>query len=189
VRRRVLFEHRGFIVVLIVALAVNVGVYAAFVYPLVTRVADADNRAARAERARRDARREFDAAQAVATSKERAEAELRTFYGDVLPAGISAARRLTYLSLAQLARQSNLRVVHRTAAEEHERGSGLDHLRVALVLEGQYEDIRTFVYRLETAPEFVIIDDVALDQGRDAQNTLVLTMQLSTYYRASGNAN
>ncbi len=187
-RRRVLAEHRGFIVVLMVALAINVGIYGAFVYPLATRVADADNRAARAEHARREARREFDAAKGVATSKERAEAELRTFYGEVLPAGISAAHRLTYLSLAQLARQSNLRVVHRSAGEDHERGSGLDHLRIALVLEGQYEDIRNFVYRLETAPEFVIIDDVALDQGRDAQNTLMLTMQLSTYYRASGNA-
>ncbi len=186
--RRVLNEQRKFVVLLAVALVINVGVYAAFVYPLAARVADADNRAARADRSLKEAVREFEAAKGVATSKERAEAELETFYSEVLPANISTARRLTYLGLAQMARQSNLRIVRRTAGEGRERDSALDHLRIALVLEGQYEAIRDFVYRLETAPEFVIIDDVTIDQTRDAANNLVLTLQLSTYYQASGNA-
>jgi Tfp pilus assembly protein PilO len=188
VLRRVLSEHRRSIAALVVALAANVAVYAAFVYPLATRVADADNRASRADRARRDARREFEAARGVAVSKERAEAELRTFYGKVLPADLSAARRLTYLDLAQLARQSNLRVIRRTTTEDREQDSGLDRLQVALVIEGQYEDIRNFVYRLESAPGFVIVDDVTLGQARDSQSTLMLTMQLSTYYVAPGHA-
>jgi hypothetical protein len=186
--RRVLREHRLAVVVLVVALAANVAADWGFVYPLARRVADADNRAARADRALRDARREFEAARGVATSKERAEAELKTFYADVLPADLSAAHRLTYLSLAQLARASNLRIVRRTAAEGHERGSGLDHLRIDLVLEGQYEDVRRFVHQLETSRDFVIIDYVALDQARDGQSTLVLKLQLSTYYRAANHA-
>lgn len=186
--RRILFEKRRFVVLLGLALAVNIGVYAAAVYPLATRVADADNRAARADREQRAAEREYTAARGLATSRERAETELKTFYQDVLPADLSAANRLTYLSLAQLARTSNLRVVRRTAGPDHERGSGLDRLKLALVLEGSYEDMRRFIYRLETAPEFVIIDDVAIDQGREATGDLVLTLQLSTYYRTSGNA-
>lgn len=186
--RRALSEHRTFVILLVAALALNVGVNAAFVYPLAARVADADNRALRADRALREARSEFDAARGVATSKERAEAELRSFYGGVLPADLSAAHRLTYLNLALLARQSNLHVVRRTAGEGHERGSGLDHLRVALVLEGQYENIRDFVRKVEAAPGFVIIDDVTIDQARDAQSALQLTMELSTYYRASSHA-
>jgi len=188
VLRRVLNEYRTFVILLVVALAVNVGVYAAFVYPLAARVADADNRASRADRALREARREFDSAKGVATSKARAEAELKSFYGEVLPANHSAANRQTYLPLAQLARQSNLRVLRRSAGEGRERGSSLDRLRISLVLEGQYEDMRTFVHRLETASEFVIVDDVSIDQGRETQGTLVLTMQLSTYYLASNNA-
>jgi Tfp pilus assembly protein PilO len=188
VLRRVLSEQRKFVVLLAVALAANVGVYAGFVYPLATRVADADNRASRADRALREAKREFEAARGVATSKERAEAELRTFYGDVLPANVSAAQRLTYLNVAQLARQSNLRVVRHTASEGRERGSALDRLRIAVVLEGQYEEIRTFVHKLEMAPDFVIIDDVVLDQSRDAQGSLVLALTLSTYYRATSDA-
>jgi len=188
VLRRLLTEQRKFIVLLAVALAANVAVYAGFVYPLSARVADADSHAARASRALRESQREFEAAKGVATSKERAEAELRAFYGDVLPATHGAARRVTYLNLAQLARQCNLRVVRRTADEGQERGSELDRLQVALVLEGQYEDVREFVYRLETAPEFVIIDDVTIDQARDGGTNLMLKMQLSTYYRATGDA-
>jgi Tfp pilus assembly protein PilO len=188
VLRRLLAEQRRFIVLLVVALAANVAVFAGLVYPLSARVADADNRAARASRALREAQREFEAAKGVAASKERAEAELRAFYGDVLPANLSAARRLTYLNLAQLARKSNLRVVRRTADEGRERDSALDRLQIALVLEGQYGDVREFVYRLETAPEFVIIDDVTIDQARDGGTTLMLKLQLSTYYRATGDA-
>ncbi len=186
--RRVVSEHRRFIWVLVVALVANVAVYAGLIYPLATRVADADNRAARAARAFVEARREFGAARGVATSRERAEAELRTFYRDVLPADLDAAHRLTYLNLAQLARQNNLRVLRRAASENHERGSGFDRLGISLVLEGQYEDIRRFVYGLETSPGFVIIDDVAIDQTRDAQSALVLTLQVSTYYRVANDA-
>jgi Tfp pilus assembly protein PilO len=186
--RRVLGEHRVAVAVLVVALAANVGVYAGLVYPLGERVANADTRAARADRTLREAKREFDAAKGVATSKERAGAELRTFYADVLPADLSAAHKLTYLNLAQLARANNLRRVRWTAAEGHDRGSVLDHLRIALTLEGEYGDVRNFVHGLETAREFVVIDDVQLDQARDGQSALVLKVQLSTYYRASDHA-
>ena len=183
--RRVLREYRLPALVLLLALVVNLGVYAGIVYPLASKVADADNRAARADRALREARREFDSAKGVATSQQRAEAELKTFYGEVLPADLSAAHRLTYLNLAQLVRTSNLRIVRRTADEGHNRGSRLDYLRVALFLEGQYEDVRAFVHRLETSPDFIIIDDVELDQARDGQSALMLKILLSTYYRSS----
>jgi Tfp pilus assembly protein PilO len=185
VLQRVLREYRLPVVVLLLAFAVNAGVYAGLVYPLASKVADADNRAARADRSLREARREFDAAKGVATSQQRAEAELKTFYGEVLPADLSAAHRLTYLSLAQLVRTSNLHIVRRTADEGHTRGSRLSYLKVALFLEGQYEDIRAFVHSLETSRDFVIIDDVELDQARDGQSALMLKIQLSTYYRGS----
>jgi Tfp pilus assembly protein PilO len=185
VLRRVLREHRLPILVLLLAFVVNAGVYAGIVYPLASKVADADNRAARADRAQREARREFDAAKGVATSQGRAEAELKTFYGEVLPADLSAAHRVTYLTLAQLARTNNLRIVRRTGDEGRNRGSRLGYLRVALFLEGQYEDVRAFVHAIEISRDFVIIDDVELDQPRDGQASLMLKIQLSTYYRSS----
>jgi len=186
VPRRILREYRLPVLVLLLAFVVNLGVYAGIVYPLASRVADADNRAARADRSLREARREFDAAKGVATSQQRAEAELKTLYGEVLPADLSAAHRLMYLNLAQLARTRNLRIVRRTGDEGHSRGSRLDYLRVALFLEGQYEDMRAFVHALETSRDFVIIDDVELDQARDGQTALMLKIELSTCYRSSG---
>ncbi len=184
--RRVLREYRLPVLALLLALVVNVGVYAGIIYPLASRVADADNRAARADRALREARREFDAATGVAASKARAETELKAFYGEVLPVDLSAAHRMTYLNLAQQARNHNLRVVRRTATEGQDRDGVLNRLSIVVVLEGQYEDVRAFVYRLETSRDFVIIDDVELDQVRDGQSALTLKIELSTYYRASG---
>lgn len=187
--RRVLIEQRRFLLPLAVLLAVNVIVYAAVVYPLDTRVADASRRSAEAQSALRSAQREFAAAQAVATGKERAESELKTFYQKVLPADVSAASRSTYLTLAQLARKTNLRITRRQAAPEALRESALDQLKIGITLEGTYEDIRRFIYELESTPAFVVIDQLAIAQGRDEGRPLVLSLGLSTYfYRAADDA-
>jgi Tfp pilus assembly protein PilO len=188
VLRRVLVEQRKIIGALVAVLAIDAVVYAAFVYPLWAKVADADNRAVRASRSLQEARRELDAAKGVASSKDRAEAELRTFYADVLPGSLSAAHRLTYLTLAQMARECSLKVVRRSAAESGSRGGRLDRLQIAVVLQGQYDDLRTFIHRVETEPGFLVIDDLTIDEARDGASTLVLTLQLSTYYRATGDA-
>jgi Tfp pilus assembly protein PilO len=185
--RRILGEHRLYIAVIVGALAVNLGVFAAVVYPLERRVADADNRAAMASRAVRDARRELDAAAGIASSRDRAVAELQTFYRDVLPADVDAAHKLTYLDLAVRARRNDLRIARRTATAGRERGSRFGRLTVSLVLEGEYDDMRRFVNEIERAPGFLVIDQIAMDQGR-GQGALVMTMQLSTYYRMTGDA-
>jgi Tfp pilus assembly protein PilO len=185
--RRVITEHRRFFGILLVALVANVGVYAGVIYPLAVRVDDADNRAASAFRSRQEARRELDAAIGMARSRERTEAELSTFYRDVLPADLDAAHRLTYLNLAVRARQNNLRVARRTENPGHTRGSGFGHLQIGLVLEGQYPDIRRFIHGIEKAPGFLIIDDMTLDPGR-AQDGLVLTLRLAAYYRMANDA-
>ena len=57
-----------------------------------------------------------------------------------------------------------------------------------MVLQGDYESFRQFIYELESAPEFVIIDDVTLAQN-DPTKPLTLTLQLSTYYRLGANGN
>ncbi len=51
-----------------------------------------------------------------------------------------------------------------------------------MVLAGEYEDIRQFVYELETAPEFILIEEVILSQGDESEAELVLTLGVSTYY-------
>jgi len=186
VLRRVLLEQRKPVTLLAIVLLANVGVYAGLVYPLRARVEAADSRAARAEDGRRAAQREFSAVRAVSVGKEQAEAELRTFYEKVLPADLSAANRATYVSVAQLARECNLRYVRRGAGTvEARQERQLDQWRIGIVLEGDYADVRQFIHRIENAPYFVVIDELSIEQGRTSGDALVLSLSLSTYYRTS----
>jgi Tfp pilus assembly protein PilO len=67
-----------------------------------------------------------------------------------------------------------------------ERSSLLGQLKIRIVLQGNYESVRRFIYAMETAPEFVIIDDVSLAQN-DLSKPLLLTLGLSTYHRLDVN--
>jgi hypothetical protein len=55
-----------------------------------------------------------------------------------------------------------------------------------MVLEGDYDSVRRFIYELETAPAFVIIDDVTLAQA-DPNGLLAVSLELSAYYRTGPN--
>ena len=54
---------------------------------------------------------------------------------------------------------------------------------MTMVLQGEYRDVRRFIHKLETAPEFVVIESVTLVQG-EKNAPLILTVKLSTYYKA-----
>jgi hypothetical protein len=182
---RTIREKRG-IVLLLAALAVaNAALYGAVVYPLQQRVASADQRAAAAAIELASAQREFNAARDTVAGKERAEKALQRFYGEILPGDQSEARRITYLRLADLARQSNLVSDHRTFAVEADRNSSLQRLEMTMALSGDYADIRRFIHDLEQSKEFVVITGVELVK-RQQNDALEVTLQLTTYYRTTG---
>ena len=108
---------------------------------------------------------------ALVAGKARADAGARAFYEKVLPADLSAARRLTYARAAGAgaARPTSRYETRRTEVEQPERTQRLGRLKIHMVLQGDYESIRQFIYALESAPEFVIIDDVTLAQARPDQ--------------------
>jgi len=188
VLERILKEKRVYVVALAVGLIASLAVYLLLIHPLRVSVSGAELRRESAERSLRAAERAHEAAQATVTGLGRAKADLQHFYRDVLPRDLSAAGRMTYLRLAQLARDANLRYERRTFSAERIRDSNLDVLKTSMVLEGSYEDIRRFIHTPETAPDFVVIDQVALGPGREAEGLLVLTLELSTYFRAAGDA-
>ncbi len=181
-RRRVLAEHRRVILPLVAIFAVNVLVYAAGVYPLGQRVANIEERNRSAEQALTQARREYESARGALTGKERATVELQTFYKDVLPADLPEARSLTFLRLAQLAREAGLKLKTGNIDRKDERTSTLEQFRVSIDLEGSYDGIRAFLHQLDTAPEFVVIDDVTVSDQSGDRNALQFSMQVSTYY-------
>ena len=93
-------------------------------------------------------------------------------------------------SLPALARRTNVRYEQRRFTIEDasaaDPSARLGHRVIRMVLQGQWGDIRDFIYQLESAPEFVIIDDVTLLESSGDQ-PLTLTIDLSTYFRQSDN--
>lgn len=182
--RRLLSEHRRLIIPLAVLFGVNVLVYALGVYPLSQRVANVEHRNQAADQALAQARREYDAARGALEGKERATVELATFYKEVLPPDLAGARRLTYLRLSQLVREAGLQFkTSQFNQDTGDRESTLERLRIQLQVQGSWENIRTLIYQLDTAPEFVVIDNIVLSEGRTEGGALELDMELSTYYR------
>lgn len=181
--RRVVLEYRRTIILLAVLALGNILLYALFVYPLAQRVANIEQRDQAAERAMEAAKHEHDRAAGTLSGKDRAGTELSTFYQDVLPADLPGARRMTHLRLPQLARQSKLQFERSVYERSEERGSTLRRLRTQMILSGSYAAMREFVHHLDTAPEFVIIDNVKLAEDDANDGSLVVTLDLSTYYR------
>lgn len=184
--RRIAAEKRRIVVLLAGAALINVGLFALVVLPLANRARTLELDAATAAAALTTARSDQAAARATVSGKNNADVELQKFYRDVLPPDLSGARRITYLKIAQLASQSDLRIERRTGDPSTEHESTLGKWTVDVSLSGEYSSVRRFIYALETAPEFLVIENVAVAQGDDRSKGVNVAVQVATYYRAGG---
>jgi len=181
--RRILVEKRILITPLVIGIVANIAIYALWVYPLAVKSASAAGRANAAVNALKAAERDYENAKALVTGKSRAEQELSTFYDKVLPPDLASARRLTYAALPALAKRSNVKYQQsRYDPEKVEKDARLGRLHIRMVLVGDYDGFRRFIYEFESSPEFVILDDFTMTQS-DPQKPLTLTLEMSTYYR------
>jgi hypothetical protein len=187
--RRILEEKRRFVYPLVAALILNGALFAAIVYPLSLKVANGERDAAAAASARAAARTDYESARATVTGKDSADKELKKFYSAVLPPDQSAARRLLTTNIEKFTRSANVREVQQKFDASQERGSDLAKLMTTLVLLGEYRNIRKFIHELETAPDFLVLEDVQLSQGQEREQGLNVVLKVATYYRAEGNGN
>lgn len=185
---RVLREHRAWIWPLAVLLAVNVVAVVVGVVPMSRSVRSADARAFAATGDANAAAAELKAATTARDGRDTATRELRVFYREVLPGDIAAARRLLQLRMAQLARTHQITFTRSTASPETIKGSGLARLKASIELVGRYGDVRDFLYELETAADFVVVDSIVLSEGEDTSAPLDFTLVVSTYYQATPDA-
>jgi len=186
--RRIFAEHRGIIGILAVALVANVLAYVLVVRPLALKSTGAADRAAAAAAARLAAERELSQADALVKGKAQADEQLDAFYKHVLPSDMTAARRMTYASLPALARKAGVRYDARTTTVDAvDRAGRLEKMSIRMVLEGDYDGLRQFIYSLETGSDFVVIDAVTLVEGTTGDAPLHLTVDMSTYYRLGPN--
>jgi Tfp pilus assembly protein PilO len=181
--QRAAAEKRSLIAPLALLAILNVAAYAFFIYPLATQAGSVEARAASASASLRKAAADFNSAQAIKTGRERADAQLTRFYDQILPQDLAGARRITHLRLAKLAEESNLDLERRNVTTKHDRDSVLERMHMTMELTGDYRDVREFLHKLETAPEFLVIEDVALAQ-EESDAALALTVKLATFFRA-----
>lgn len=180
--KRAALDHSRILLVLGLVSFANVLVYVLLAYPLSHQAANTEQRDHDVELALTDARSEHKRVSDALAAEARVSTELETFYSDVLPRDLAGARRVTLLRLAQLARNTNLQYERASYEPHREDGSALTRLQVEMVLLGAYAEMRDFMYRLETASEFIVIDNVQLDADSTGDGSLVVTLNLSTYY-------
>jgi hypothetical protein len=186
--RRILRENRAAVWTLAVVLSANLLALVLVVRPLRAKALGASDRAAVDTTALAAAQAELNQADALVKGKVRADEELAAFYRKVLPADLTAARRMTYASLPALARRSGVRYATRnTDVGTFDRDRHLQEMKIRMVLEGDYEKLRQFIYALENSPDFVVIDDVTLSEGSGASDPLSLRVTVSTFYRQTDN--
>lgn len=184
---RVMVEKRRLILPLIVAVIANVVLYALVVFPLGRQVAGAQAEANLQHEQLYRAQADHKAAKATVAGKQQADFALQKFYKDVLPASAGLARKLTYTRLAQLARQAKVTLEHGNNAVTHEKGSQLSKLTTTYTLSGDYRDVRRFIYSLETAPEFIVLENIGLTSAsgeEQAKRGLAMTLEIATYFRS-----
>lgn len=183
---RVAREHRAALLPLGIVLGINLVLLFAVVLPLSRRVAANEQRAQTAAQAEATAAEEFRRAEAVREGKTRATADLETFYRQVLPVDVAAARRIVQGKIVRLAEAHDVEYSRSSSDTEEIKESTLQRFTVSMTLAGNYEDIRAFIYELETAPEFVVIENLVLQEGLNTTDQLKLSWELSTYFRAPG---
>ena len=180
--QRILGENRGLVTAVAVILVVDIGLYTFAVYPYANKVEQSEQRMATVGRQLKDVTGAYAEASDTASMKSIADQQLERFYNDVLPRDLAEARNLLSPYLDNLSADMNLVLKRRSSVSEKVRDSPLTNLSTTMVLAGAYEDIREFIYEMETAPEFILIESVVLGQGNGSDDELVLTLGVSTYF-------
>lgn len=187
---RIFTERRAVMVPLALFLLANIGVLLGVVWPMQRAVNGADEARYQATMSLATARKAESESKAKRSSKDRADLELRKFYSEILPVNFNGAVRVANFFLQGVATESKL--VLRSGQWEPEpiKGSRLTKVSGTVTLLGDYVNVRKFLYEVETAQEFVVIERVELSEANSTQNDtrLELTLAVATYYVTDRNA-
>lgn len=182
---RIAADKRWLLIALALGIIVNVLLYVVVVFPLGRQVASAEGEAKLQREQLHAARQDYNSARATVTGKQQADAALQKFYKDVLPTDSSVARQLTFTRLSQLAKQANVQLESGVNSVEPQKGSTLSKLTTTYTLTGDYRNVRRFIYSLETAPEFIVLENIALTSpGEQQPRGLQVKLDIATYFRS-----
>lgn len=183
---RVLADHRLVVTALALLGVLNLVGLGLVIGPMRARVQSLSQRATVASLAASTAARELAEARETSQGSEKAVRDLQRFYTEVLPGNQPAARQITFVRLARLARDSNLTYDHRAFGQElPDRDGTLTRATLTMSVFGSYRDLRQFLYALETGDDFVVIREVRVVQTDDPREPLEAALTLSTYFKAT----
>jgi Tfp pilus assembly protein PilO len=187
--RRVFDERKHVVLPLVIVLVANVAIFALAVVPLRSVVANANSQALDATLELAQARRLLKQARDARASRTRADAELHRFYTAVLPRDQPTAVKTTNLWLNEAARSAGLvfRASHFDVTDV--RDSRLARAFATVTLQGRYANIRRFLYEVEQAQEFILVERVELTQSGaqpGANGLLEISLVVSTYFVKPG---
>ena len=181
---RIFAERRAVMLPLALFLLVNIIVLLAVVWPMQRAVNGADDARYQAT-INLDTARKLEAEwKGKRSSKDRADIELRKFYSEVLPKDFRGAVHVANFFLGNVATGNRLTLRSGTWEPEPLKDSRLTRVTGTVTLLGDYGNVRKFLWEVETAQEFVVIESVELSEANAVQNDtrLELTLKVATYY-------
>jgi Tfp pilus assembly protein PilO len=183
--RRIFEERKRVLLPLVIVLVTNGAALVLAVLPLKTAVASSESASINAMKDLGEARRLDRQVSQARVSKDHADQELRRFYTEVLPHDFPTAQKTITLWLTDAASEAGLqfKTSHLDWSEVHDSRLSRAFLRVTL--EGSYPNIRRFLYAVETAQEFIVVEKVELAQQNDqptAGGALEVSLVVATYY-------
>lgn len=185
---RILADRRLIISMLGMLAAANLVALALVLGPLRGRVQSLTQRATTASLGSAAAARELTLARQTASGSLKAVGDLDRFYTQILPADQPAARQMTFVRVAQLARQHGLEYDQRSFGQEAPGRTDtgvLTRATLTMSVFGSYRDLRQFIYALETGDDFIVIRDVAVVRSDEPNAPLEAALTLSTYFRGA----
>ena len=182
--RRILLEKRPAICFVGAVLGVDIALHLFVLYPYMVRNENNQLERLAVITEHESATRESQAINQMVQAKVEAEAQLDKFYREVLPQGLAGARVQSFARLTALAVRHDLIMERRSSSPIGLENSLLSRLDISMLLQGEYRDLRRFIYDVEVGDEFLVIEEVVLRRNGAASDGEVLDIGLSTYYRS-----
>ena len=127
--------------------------------------------------------REVEAREEFLGALQTAESELRRLREEVL-----STRNLRMVEVQQeleaLCRQFNINLDSVTFDSDLLESENLDKLIMVVPLQGNYANLRNFLQAVESSEKFLLVERVALAEGRQGGVMLELNITLATYFDA-----
>lgn len=185
--KRIYLERRAYALPLLVLLVGNVAALALGVFPLKRSVASAEQAEVTATNELKQASALERSAKDARDKKAQADQELTKFYKEILPVNAQDASQIANYWLQRTATASGLAVKNTQLVYEDVKDSDLLRVKGKATLNGDYTNIRRFLYAVETAQQFLIIEKVEVTQPtllQSATGALEIQLDLATYFRS-----